>query len=453
MKDTSDIKGIHIRSFNYLTIIIALILYVILLYETVNISRKYQDLLDTTQDYIASEKDAAQLGDGSDYLTEQIRLFVIDMDPSYMEAYFTEADVTKRRDNALTDLQQYHSNDEIYQALERALNRSNELMETEIYAMRLISTANGYAEETLPTRVRETVLTSSDQNLSKEEMISKAQHMVFDSSYQKAKEDIFQSLSDSIEPILQETKQKHIDSADNLQATITHDQMVLNVLLLVNIISFFSIVVLIIRPLRSYNKSIDNNRPLDVSGAYEFRYLARTYNDVYSKNAANEADLRKKAEVDALTGILNRGAFDQFTALLENVPKNIALLLIDADDFKAINDNYGHDIGDQILKKIADTLTLVFRSSDHIARIGGDEFAVIMSDVQADHRSVIQSKIDAMNQELTHPLDGLPPISLSIGIAFSANGYNKDLFHHADHALYQAKDAGRCGCAFYEAEK
>jgi diguanylate cyclase (GGDEF)-like protein len=316
--------------------------------------------------------------------------------------------------------------------------------------MRLISTANGYAEETLPTRVRETVLSSSDQNLSKEAMISKAQHMVFDSSYQKAKEDIFQSLSDSIEPILQETKQKHIDSADNLQATITHDQMVLNVLLLVNIISFFAIVVLIIRPLRSYNKSIDNNRPLDVSGAYEFRYLARTYNDVYTKNAANEADLRKKAEVDALTGILNRGAFDQFTTLLENVPKNIALLLIDADDFKAINDNYGHDIGDQILKKIADTLTLVFRSSDHIARIGGDEFAVIMSDVQTDHRPVIQSKIDAMNQELTHPLDGLPPISLSIGIAFSANGYNKDLFHHADHALYQVKDAGRCGCAFYE---
>jgi diguanylate cyclase (GGDEF)-like protein len=314
----------------------------------------------------------------------------------------------------------------------------------------LISTANGYAEETLPTRVRETVLSSSDQNLSKEAMISKAQHMVFDSSYQKAKEDIFQSLSDSIEPILQETKQKHIDSADNLQATITHDQMVLNVLLLVNIISFFAIAILIIRPLRNYSKCIDDNKPLDVSGAYEFRYLARTYNDVYSKNAANEADLRKRAEVDALTGILNRGAFDQFTALLKNEPKNIALLLIDADDFKFINDNYGHEVGDQILKKIAATLTLTFHSSDHIARVGGDEFAIIMSDIRDDHRPVIQSKVDAMNQELTHPLDGLPPISLSIGIAFSANGYNGDLFHQADHALYQTKDAGRCGCTFYE---
>jgi diguanylate cyclase (GGDEF)-like protein len=430
-------------------IIIACILYVILLYETVNMSTKYQSLLDTTQDYISSEKDAAMLSEASDYLTEQARLYAINMDISYMEAYFDETNVNKRRDQAFEDLKKYHSDDTIYAAMQNALECSNALMETEKYSMKLISVANKYDTSTLPKEIQKIELSNEDTNLSKEEMIKKARQLVFDSDYQQAKSEIQNYVDMVIDPILVQTQKKRMSSAEELKAVIMHDRFVLSILLITNIISFASIAILVIRPLHNYSKNIDDEKPLDVSGAYEFQYLAQTYNNVYSRNAANEAILRQKAECDALTGILNRHAFDEITKLLENTNDNIALLLIDVDNFKSINDGYGHDVGDQVLKKVALMLRDSFRPSDHIARIGGDEFAVIMSNTTRQLQPVIRGKADEMNILLTNPYDGLPKISLSIGVAFSGTGYSKELFNQSDHALYEVKEGGRCGCKFY----
>ena len=85
-----------------------------------------------------------------------------------------------------------------------------------------------------------------------------------------------------------------------------------------------------------------------------------------------------------------------------------------------------------------------------MARIGGDEFAVIMTNCAEELRPVIQEKIDAMNQKLQNPDDGLPKVSLSIGIAFSDSGFPDDLYKKADSALYIVKENGRCGCHFYD---
>jgi diguanylate cyclase (GGDEF)-like protein len=315
--------------------------------------------------------------------------------------------------------------------------------------MKLISVANKYDTSTLPKEIQKIELSNEDTNLSKEEMIKKARQLVFDSDYQQAKSEIQNYVDMVIDPILVQTQKKRMSSAEELKAVIMHDRFVLSILLITNIISFASIAILVIRPLHNYSKNIDDEKPLDVSGAYEFQYLAQTYNNVYSRNAANEAILRQKAECDALTGILNRHAFDEITKLLENTNDNIALLLIDVDNFKSINDGYGHDVGDQVLKKVALMLRDSFRPSDHIARIGGDEFAVIMSNTTRQLQPVIRGKADEMNILLTNPYDGLPKISLSIGVAFSGTGYSKELFNQSDHALYEVKEGGRCGCKFY----
>ena len=73
-----------------------------------------------------------------------------------------------------------------------------------------------------------------------------------------------------------------------------------------------------------------------------------------------------------MTGLLNRGTFDSILNLYVKDENNFALILIDVDTFKSINDTYGHAVGDVILKKVADLLTVTFRSIDHICRIGGD---------------------------------------------------------------------------------
>ena len=105
------IKGIKIRTINYAMIIAAAVLYVVLVYATVQASIKYKRLIEATEDYILCEKDAALVREGSDYLTEQVRLYVVTLEPEYMEAYFTEKNVTRRREQALEELEEYEGQD------------------------------------------------------------------------------------------------------------------------------------------------------------------------------------------------------------------------------------------------------------------------------------------------------------------------------------------------------
>ena len=160
--------------------------------------------------------------------------------------------------------------------------------------------------------------------------------------------------------------------------------------------------------------------------------------------------IRHQAEHDALTDILNRGSFDKMLNIYEGGDRPFALILADVDTFKSVNDTYGHAMGDKILKKVASLLTLGFRSIDHICRIGGDEFAVIMVEMTSDLQYTIQEKIDEINRQLLNPEDGLPPVSLSVGVAFTdREGASDSLFKDADHALYCTKENGRNGCSFY----
>ena len=90
-----------------------------------------------------------------------------------------------------------------------------------------------------------------------------------------------------------------------------------------------------------------------------------------------------------------------------------------------------------------------FRSTDYPARIGGDEFAVILTDISPDMESMITEKIRSINDALLHPADDLPAVSLSVGGAFSAAGFADELYNQADTALYHVKEQGRCNCSFY----
>ena len=130
--------------------------------------------------------------------------------------------------------------------------------------------------------------------------------------------------------------------------------------------------------------------------------------------------------------------------------EHMALILIDVDYFKSVNDTYGHAVGDRVLKRVADILRGSFRSVDVLCRIGGDEFAVIMTRVNSSMRQLVYNKICRANELLQHPTDDLPPVSLSVGVAFSdRENPQGDIFTDADAALYRVKEAGRKGCQIY----
>ncbi|MCJ2036712.1 GGDEF domain-containing protein [Methylobacterium sp. J-068] len=150
---------------------------------------------------------------------------------------------------------------------------------------------------------------------------------------------------------------------------------------------------------------------------------------------------RYLAEFDVMTGLANRAVFQSH---LENVRASDGLLLVDLDGFKGINDTHGHPVGDACLREAARRLGETCRDADLVARIGGDEFAVLIRD---DPEGVLcealgQRIVAAMRAPLTHGSECLR-FGASVGIAQMGHSTPADLFLRADAALYAAKAAGR----------
>jgi diguanylate cyclase (GGDEF)-like protein len=126
------------------------------------------------------------------------------------------------------------------------------------------------------------------------------------------------------------------------------------------------------------------------------------------------------------------------------------LLVIDFDSFKEINDQYGHNIGDLVLVKAANIIKKHFRDSDYVCRIGGDEFTIILPNVEEGVVDIVREKVKLINAELVAPSD-LPSVSISAGGAFGKDAEDAyELFNNADHALYEMKFGGKCGFKLFK---
>lgn len=175
--------------------------------------------------------------------------------------------------------------------------------------------------------------------------------------------------------------------------------------------------------------------------------------------ARNEAKSARLAGYDLLCGLPNRMLFTQFMeAELSRSRRNgsgMALLLLDLDRFKEVNDTFGHEAGDRLLIAATTSMRMVLRKSDILARFGGDEFAIILPEITSRHdcEVVCQRILEALREPL-HLGKHTAQIGVSIGVALSVeNGTDvNELFRLADHALYRAKDRGRNRACFFEEE-
>ena len=156
------------------------------------------------------------------------------------------------------------------------------------------------------------------------------------------------------------------------------------------------------------------------------------------------------ASTDYLTGIMNRRMFNEVSAqyfrTAQSDDLNLTLLLLDLDHFKKINDNYGHQVGDQLLIHFVKTIEKTIRKSDIFARIGGEEFAILLSQIDNDEVYKFAEKIRKEIEEMTMNHNGQDiSVTTSIGISKNCKTDNSfdDIFSRADQAMYQAKKAGR----------
>jgi len=185
--------------------------------------------------------------------------------------------------------------------------------------------------------------------------------------------------------------------------------------------------------------------------------LILTFNDVTDR-LNNEKRLQNIAERDQLTGLVNRAFFnDRLEIALKGVNRfgSVALLFLDLDDFKHINDTLGHDAGDALLEQIGSRLTSALRDVDTIARIGGDEFTLILTNLDSiNSASIVADKlIDALAAPFIISKRSIYA-SASVGISYidKSNQNPKVALKQADIALYNAKEAGKNQYRFYSQE-
>jgi diguanylate cyclase (GGDEF)-like protein len=174
-----------------------------------------------------------------------------------------------------------------------------------------------------------------------------------------------------------------------------------------------------------------------------------TYIDV-TDGVKHERELEGLASTDALTGLHNRRAF---LALANNewerfqrYGRPLSMLMVDADHFKSINDNFGHDVGDKVLAQLASHCSDARRGSDIVARLGGEEFAILLPETDLASAALVAEKLRSSIGAQTVEVDGTNiAITVSIGVAVAKRSISDldDLIKRADMALYAAKRGGR----------
>ena len=192
--------------------------------------------------------------------------------------------------------------------------------------------------------------------------------------------------------------------------------------------------------------------PFSVKPSRDLRRLQRLMyfiERVTSQLHQTNAELQRLAQRDSLTDLFNRRTFnarlEQEFAFCQEKAQPLCIMMLDVDHFKAVNDNYGHSVGDKVLIAIAEEMTHTIRQTDLIARYGGEEFIVALSNTTLEDALLIAERlrhnIAAIHQ--TKQPD-LPKVTCSIGLAQASNEQSiEQLLQQADDALYQAKDAGR----------
>ncbi|MDO9224674.1 MAG: EAL domain-containing protein [Pseudomonadota bacterium] len=249
----------------------------------------------------------------------------------------------------------------------------------------------------------------------------------------------------------------------------------LRLVIVVLVLLFLAAVLLVrllVRPLRAFSLEIDALRepggslpqqpaqasPLPI---LELDNMRRSFNDYQARLAElhtnleqNSRDFHDQARRDALTGSYNRRAFDEDWKTLGEDRRlgRVALLLFDCDHFKAINDTYGHQVGDVVIQTIAGALHTALRANDRLYRLGGDEFATILRDADAHRAEMVAERcIEHVLSQDFRQYGLSEPTTISIGIALSeGEGISlHELQKRADLAMYTAKRPGSRKLVFY----
>ena len=443
-------KGVSLRATFVMMMVLSLGITAVLLFVSYRSIRSFREMSQATDNYIEMSDAAQVLMDASDYLTEEAQCYAVMGERRHLDNYLNEADTVRRREKAVETLEKRMPDSGAQRELKEALEESRKLMGREYYAMRLMMHAVG--DENVPEALRAVTLSPEDLAMTPAEQKTRAALMLHDDSYYVQKNEIREHLALCLSDLKTGTHGTQGETENRMHRVLTVMVVFIVLQSLVLLLLLWLTTSLGINPLMQAVERIKMDKNLPIIGASEFRYLAGTYNKMYAAYKKSISHLSFQASHDELTGVYNRAGYD---LIVQGVDlENTAFLLVDADRFKNVNDSFGHEAGDRMIRKIAEVLKTNFRQDDYICRLGGDEFLVLMVHVGDKTRSLIEKKVETINQELSSDRDGLPPMSVSVGVSMgSAHKDAKRRLEEADQAMYLVKKQGRHGCCFYQPER
>ena len=390
----------------------------------------YDETHEATQNLSKWRTSAYDLQVGSDYLTEQIRCFVATGDKTYLDNYFTEVNVTKRRDKALQEIQSHSQYVAALDNLRKAMAESTQLMDSEYTAAKLIAQAYGHDLSTYPEEVQTVVLSPQEKQLSDDQKKERAIQLVFGPDYKKVKDKISDYMKKSMDSLSIGIQADQLEMTNKLELQVffEHALTVVLIIIMLGIIVMSSI--LIIKPVRKFIQNVREEKELPMEGAQEVRFLAKTYNLFYITNMKNRGEAAFIEKRDEVTGLLNQTGFDYLMKMADL--ETSALVLINLNGFEDIKKRFGQDVIETSLKEATEEISANTRAQNYVCRLADDKIAVIVVHADQELSAPIRKTVSDINHALSLKVGAHPHVSISAGAAFGHKKVNGDmLFEHA----------------------
>ena len=229
-KKPSPTKKIFSKKLIIILISVSCLFYVLLIQASIQTADRYDQMVQATDEYINCAKADTQLAAGSNYLTEQVRLYVTTLNQQNIDNYFIEVNQNRRREQALEMLLTYNPDETTYDYLQEAKEQSDQLMQREFYAMKLAAISQGIKPEELPSSLQDVPLFDEDLQLSDSAKLAKAYELVFGERYNLSKSLINNNVNQSTNNLLLVTQQQQQEALHNLHITMQQQYLLISLI-------------------------------------------------------------------------------------------------------------------------------------------------------------------------------------------------------------------------------
>lgn len=418
--------------------ILVLCLQGLIMVNMIRINRFGQRMSEAMQFEFSYLQISKEYENNSETLADKAKLYTSTGDASYLDGYFSTIQVMRDLGVEMTDMLSTRQDSSAYEEVNAALREFEVRIQTERRAIRLCADVFGLDLNDYP-QLKEMSLTAEDLALSSPEKWTFAMSLLADGEYQRSVALVHERIGRAIRSVSTETAQKASEESSSLKkARVLQWVMAIASMVILNVLIVLAFTMLLSPLEKSVEKVVQGEDLPTNRGASEFRRLAASYNDLLRHKKRTESYLRKQSQTDALTGLANRTAFQEFFSRLnwEHDNVSVALFSLDVNGLKEANDQHGHAHGDELLRKSADCILSAFGEGPgkRCFRFGGDEFAAIWVGAQQEQIAPALERFEQAQKAYG--------TSISVGYAYTEDLSQvtmEDLFEQADQYMYRDK--------------